>query len=169
MDPAVIAGLILAALGVAVGLVQWLWPRSPKSAPPQPVEVPGQETGLKVRASFGFLTFNSPPWISEDQMLLVSVANRHPRPFRVVSVGLEFEGDGRTMPWVRHGSQRPLPFVLNETEDNQFWLPLHDVGRGMIANGLGHVKRLRAFVHDSYNEKHVSEWVDCVAADWAHK
>ena len=94
-------------------------------------------------------------------MLLVNVANPQPRPYRVTSVGLEFDGDGRTMPWLAPGSERPLPFVLNETEHNQFWVPLKEIGMMMSKNGLSEIRRVRAFVRDSYDDKHVSD-LDCL-------
>jgi hypothetical protein len=160
---------VLSVLALVAAFGAWFWPRAPTTtAPelPQPILSSEPSKGLKVRLAFGFLTFNHPPWLSDDQMLLVSVANPQPRPIRVISVGLEFEGDGRTMPWLTPGSERSMPFVLAETEQNQFWLPLREIGQAMCKNGLTDVRRARAFVRDSYDEQHLSDWVDCDAKDW---
>jgi hypothetical protein len=37
----------------------------------------------------------------------------------------------------------------------------------MCHHGLTKVRRARAFVLDSYDGKHVSDWVDCNAVRWA--
>jgi hypothetical protein len=160
VDPVTI-GLILAGAAVVVGLLAWLLPRqqkiviAPEDVPASPSK-PSPETALKVTLSYGFLTLENPRGLS-DQMALVKAASRYHRPVRVTSVGLRLEG-GRQMPWFVPGSQRPLPFVLNETEANQFWAPMRDIGAALIEAGFSKPLKVRAYVADSYDVEHLSDW-----------
>ena len=164
--------LIVAIVGVLVGIVAWLRPRAANggatasatdgSAGP---ELPLQQ--LKVSASFGFLTYMNPPRLSDDQMLFVEAANVTPRACRVVAVGLLMNTSSKQLAWIDTESLPPLPCVLYETESVRIWKPLKFIGQALVDAGFTTPLKIRAFVRDSYETKHYSGWIDCDPVDWA--
>ena len=96
MDRVSLAGLLLTAVGVVTGFYFWLRPRAPNNSSLNRAASPMAESelltaGLRVSSSFGFLTFNNPPRLSEDQMLFIEAANANSRPIRVVFISMNIE------------------------------------------------------------------------------
>ena len=101
----------------------------------------------------------------EDLCVLVEVANPNPRPLRVSALEIQEEG-GRRFAVATPGSDKGLPCLLNETEKAHYWASAPQLGNIMVESGYGRKRRIKALITDSYDKKHVSEWMEFDAAHW---
>jgi hypothetical protein len=172
MDPLTIGGLVVGILSIILTLVAWLRPRPP--APPAPSSAETQTSpqpaaasdGLKVTVSQGFLTFPPPQGLSEP-MLFIEAVNPTSRLYQVVGVGFDLEGTGSKLVMLRPESVPSVPCRLAETESLKCWAPLRELGLELVRSGIARKTKIRGWVQDSYDAKHMSDWRDFDPVEWS--
>jgi len=130
-------------------------------------ELPVSPASLKVSATFGFLAYEYPRRLSEDQMLFIEAANPTFHLYQIVSVGLQLKGTKKQLAWIDIESVPQIPCALRETETVRAWKPLRFIGQALCQQGMTAPLKMRGFVLDTYDTRHYSDWVDCDPTDWA--
>jgi len=90
---------------------------------------------------------------------MVEAANPHPRPRQIVAFGFQLESHEQ-IAVMKFGSDHALPCILNETDHVSLWVSASGVGRTLCDAGKGHKQKIRAFLRDSYDHKHLSKWLE---------
>jgi hypothetical protein len=165
-------GAIAGVLGVVFAVGFWVADRRHKklssevqSVPSPVVEVP-PPARLKVKLSQGFLTYEYPRRLSPP-MIFVEAANPTSRPYRIDGVGLNVEGTGKIVAITRPESLQPLPVTLHETETYKCWCSPKEIAHELLRNGLSGTLKVRAFVTDTYDHKHLSPPWEFHIDEWA--
>lgn len=94
-----------------IALFRW-FSRLATSAPP------ALDSGLRISLAFGGLTYDGPPYLS-DQMLIFTVANSSHRPVQLTSIRLPLK-DGANMVFPHLDGDNRLPCIVAPGSSNKF-------------------------------------------------
>jgi hypothetical protein len=154
-----VLGLVLAALAVVFGYLQWRHPKAPKSSTvpnqPQP-PLPEAPTGLLVTVATAFLLLER----VTDPQIQVTAVNATSRAFQVDGMCLQIESTKEQIIYLHLMTIPKMPCTLRETEKVQGWFDRREVGKMLVSRGMTGPLRLRGTVTDTYGGTHCSDWFD---------
>lgn len=111
---------------------------------------------LQVSLGFGGLTYEVPPYLSE-QMLLFSVANRSDKPAQLTSIHLPLKGC--TMIFNRLCGEQRIPCMIAPGTNVKFWIELADVEASLKGQSHSGSTKIHAVASDALGNEYRSNSV----------
>jgi hypothetical protein len=142
---------VTVVLGI-VAILRWLF--KPKAANPN-------TPALQIKLGFGGLTYDGPPYLS-DQMMLFSVANpTSDRPTQLTSIHLPLNGANMVFPHL--DGERQMPCMIAPATAVRFWVPLSDVKERLRSRGFAFPLTIQAVASDALGNEYASDSATLVA------
>jgi hypothetical protein len=112
---------------------------------------------LSVNLSFGALTYDGPPYLS-DQMLIFTVANPSERPIQLTGIRLPLTNTAN-MAFPHLGGEKQLPCMIEPGTSSKFWVDLSDVQMSVRSRGYASPLELHAVASDGLGNSYESNSV----------
>jgi hypothetical protein len=109
---------------------------------------------LRVRLSFGFLTYDSPPRLS-DQKFIINADNPSPRNVTLVALSIPLPKK-RSLALIHLDGQRQMPVDLGPGSSAQFWIDSDELESQTIKAGMKQHGKFRVIARDALGNEHRS-------------
>ena len=119
--------------------------------------LPPRNPALSVNLSFGALTYDGPPYLS-DQMLIFTVANPSERPIQLAGIRLPLK-NGASVIFPHLDGEKQLPCMIEQGTSSKFWVNLSDVQMSVRSRGYPSPLDLHAVASDGLGNSYESNSV----------
>lgn len=148
----VFSGIGVTGILSIIAVVRWLFRPAIKRAQPPP-----RPPALQVNLAFGHLTYEGPPYLS-DQMLLFTIANPSERAAQLTGIRLPLK-NGSNMVFPYLDGEKRMPCMIEPGTSSKFWVKLSDVEASIRSAGYNGGTQIHAVATDALGNQYPSNFL----------